>query len=145
MLYDLLQDEEFAVILKNHATQLLQYLFEKDQEFGIIADRKSITFDPSLPKEIYESLPEFPLFLLVNYTYESAKIEDGRLLFEAGFGPQNFGSVVTVPIDAILQIIVDETPIFVNLTATISKKPSVKNSMEAFLSNPENQKFLKKK
>ena len=145
MLYDILQDDEFAAILRSHAIEILQYLFEKGQEFGVIADLSQTTFDPMLPKEIYEALPEFPLFLLMNYTFDSAKLEDGKLVFEAGFGSENFGSVVSIPIEAILQIVVDETPIFANLTATLKKKRTYKNSMEALLSNPENRKFLKKK
>jgi hypothetical protein len=54
-----------------------------------------------------------------------------------------------------MQIIVDETPIFINLSQVkemqdISqerdeKTEGIKNSMSALLSNPENQKFLKKK
>ncbi|SMC08277.1 hypothetical protein [Nitratiruptor tergarcus] len=144
MLYDILQDEEFAVILKNHAIDIITYLFEKNQEFGVLVEISSVTFEPALPKNIYEQLPEFTLFLLMNYTYESARLEEGKLVFEAGFGAENFGSVVTVPIEAVLQIIVDETPIFVNLTASLAKKQQPKNSMEALLSNPENRKFLKK-
>ncbi|BCD62753.1 hypothetical protein NitYY0826_C1636 [Nitratiruptor sp. YY08-26] len=144
MLYDILQDEEFAVILKNHAIDIITYLFEKNQEFGVLVEISSVTFEPELPKNIYEQLPEFTLFLLMNYTYESARLEEGKLVFEAGFGAENFGSVVTVPIEAVLQIIVDETPIFVNLTASLAKKQQPKNSMEALLSNPENRKFLKK-
>ncbi len=145
MLYDILQDEEFATILTNHATDILYYLFEKDQEFGVLVDLKQVAFDPMLPQEIYEKLPEFTLFLLMNYTYESARLEDGVLQFEAGFGSENFGSVVRVPVGAILQIIVDETPIFVNLTATVPKQQTKpKSSMEALLSNPENRRFLKK-
>ncbi len=145
MLYDILQDEEFAALLRNHALEVLHYLFEKEQEFGVVADLSSITFDPMIPEDIYSQLPEFPLFLIVNYSFESARLENGSLVFEAGFGPQNFGSVVSIPASAILQIVVDETPIFVNLTASLKKKPSYKSSMEALLSNPENQKFLKKK
>ncbi|BCD60773.1 MULTISPECIES: hypothetical protein [unclassified Nitratiruptor] len=144
MLYDLLQDEEFSVILKNHAIDIIQYLFEKNQEFGVLVDLKRVTFEPMLPEDIYKNLPEFTLFLLMNYTYESAYLENGQLTFEAGFGPQNFGSKVTVPVEAIIQIIVDETPIFVNLTASIAKKEKPKSSMEALLSNPENRRFLKK-
>ncbi len=145
MLYDILQDDEFAAILRSHAIDIIRYLFEKGQEFGIIADLSQVSFDPMIPKNVYESLPEFPLFLLMNYTYESAKLEDGVLTFEAGFGSENFGSIVSVPVEAIVQIVVDETPIFANLTATLKKKRTYKNSMEALLSNPENRKFLKKK
>jgi len=145
MLYDILQDDEFAAILRSHAVEIIQYLFEKGEEFAVIADLSQVTFDPMIPKEIYDALPEFPLFILANYTYESAKLENGNLVFEAGFGSENFGSFVTIPVEAIVQIIVDETPIFANLTATLKKKRTYKNSMEALLSNPENRKFLKKK
>ncbi len=145
MLYDILQDEEFATILTNHATDILYYLFEKNQEFSILADLKQVEFNPKLPQNIYEKFPEFILFALMNYTYESARLHKGVLEFEAGFGSENFGAVVRVPVNAILQIIVDETPIFVNLTATIPKRQTrPKSSMEALLSNPENQRFLKK-
>ncbi len=144
MLYDILQDTEFSIILKNHAIDIITYLFEKNQEFGVLVDISAVTFDPMLPEDIMQQLPEFTLFVLENYTYESAKLEESTLIFEAGFGAQNFGSVVSVPIESILQIIVDETPIFVNLTASIAQKPKPKNSMEALLSNPENRKFLKK-
>ncbi len=144
MLYEILQDEEFSTILKNHAIDVISYLFEKNEEFGILVDISSVSFDPPLPQEIMQQLPEFTLFVLANYTYESASLQNSLLTFEAGFGPENFGSFVSVPVESILQIIVDETPIFVNLTASISKKPKPKNSMEALLSNPENRRFLKK-
>ncbi len=144
MLYDILQDEEFAAILKNHAIDIITYLFEKNQEFGVLVDIAAVSFDPQLPRHIYEELPEFTIFLLVNYTYESARLEGGTLIFEAGFGEENFGSIVSLPVEAILQIIVDKTPIFVNLTASLAKRQQPKNSMEALLSNPENRKFLKK-
>jgi len=148
MLYDILQDDEFGTILKNHATNLIKYLLEKDEPFGVLADTKSIVFSPDLPEDIVSSFSEFTLFLLMNYTLESAYLNNGKLIFEAGFGPQNIGSVVTVPIESILQIVVDETPVFVNLTATIKKpkkEEGIKSSMEALLSNPENAKLLKKK
>ncbi|WP_187647881.1 hypothetical protein [Nitrosophilus labii] len=148
MLYDILQEDEFSAILKNHATDLIRYFLEKDEPFGVLARTETLSFNPDIPKEIKETFAEFTLFLLVNYTLESAYTEDSKLIFEAGFGSENIGSVVTVPIESILQIIVDETPIFVNLTATINKprkEEGIKSSMEALLSNPENQKLLKKK
>ena len=74
------------------------------------------------------------------------------LVFEAGFGSENFGSVVTVPLLSIMQIIVEETPLFINLATyrekIVAKKEidrgGVENSMASFLSNPENSKFIKK-
>jgi hypothetical protein len=51
-----------------------------------------------------------------------------------------------------MQVIVDETPVLINLakyehkTAIVKEinTNGVKNSMDVFLSNPENSKFLKK-
>jgi hypothetical protein len=52
-----------------------------------------------------------------------------------------------------MQIIIDETPIFINLANVEASAPAnkevdlggIENSMASFLSNPENSKFLKKK
>jgi hypothetical protein len=75
------------------------------------------------------------------------------IVFEAGFGSENFGSVVSIPLLSIVQIIVDETPLLINLASYKKEIKSIKkevdsggieNSMSSFLSNPENSKFLKK-
>ncbi len=142
MLYDLLQDKEFGVILTNHANDIISYLLEKGEEFAIIVDITNVDFSPKLPPEF--KLPEFTKFLLVNYTFESAKLEKGVLTFEAGFGKENFGSVVSVPLESILQILIDDTPIFINLTASLQPKHKPKSSMEALMSNPENAHLLKR-
>ena len=91
------------------------------------------------------------LFFLAGYTFETARIEEDCLIFEAGFGSDNFGSVVTVPLLSIMQVIVDETPVLINLARYKKEQKvkkeindgGVKNSMDVFLSNPENKKFLK--
>jgi hypothetical protein len=91
------------------------------------------------------------LFFLAGYTFESARLEEETLIFEAGFGEENVGSFVQVPLLSIMQIIVDETPIFVNLASpsevasnkSTKRENGVENSMASFLSNPENQKFIK--
>lgn len=148
MLYDILQEEEFSQILKNHAKDLLTYFLEKNEPFGVLVKSEDLKFNPILPENITNNFGEFVLFVIANYTLESSYIENGNFIFEAGFGSENIGSVVTAPIESIFQIIIDETPIFLNLSATIKKRKkdnSVKNSMEALLSNPENQKLLKKK
>jgi hypothetical protein len=93
------------------------------------------------------------LFYLAGYTFESARIDQDSLIFEAGFGHENIGSYVTVPFLSIVQIIIDDTPAFVNLAlpqerqpiVNVEKSEGVQNSMSALLANPENQKFLKKK
>ena len=154
MLFNIVKNEAFGRIMNNHIQELLIYLFEQQQNFGILCKIEHLTFDPELPKHISDEFRPMTLFFLAGYTFESARIDDEVLIFEAGFGNENIGSFVTVPLLSIMQIIIDETPIFVNLatpesTKEINHQPNssegIKNSMTAFLSNPENDKFIKKK
>ncbi len=152
MLINILNDEKFVDLMQRHIEEVMLYLFDNDQNFGILCKIEHLTFEPELPEHITSEFRPMTLFYLAGYTYDSARIDGDRLIFEAGFGPENIGSFVTVPLPSIMQIIIDETPIFINHAVY---KPSeqkeeqsgggVENSMAAFLSNPENQKFLKKK
>ena len=149
MSINLFQTPEYRAIMEEHISKTLAYLFEKEQEFAIVCEVKHLTFTPELPSEIQETFKDTVLFVLSGYTFQSAKVEEGRFLFEAGFGSDNFGSTVSMPLLAIKQLFVSDTPVVINhaeiaLTAP-SREASTKNSMEALLSNPENKKFLKKK
>lgn len=154
MLIDIISSPKFGTLMQNNIQDLLIYLFEQEQNFGILCKIDQLHFEPELPKEINDEFRPMTLFFLAGYTFESAQITDNNIVFEAGFGADNIGSFVTVPLLSIMQIIIDETPIFVNL-AQVSALPEktegevkpegIKNSMSAFLSNPENQKFMKKK
>ena len=127
------------------------HFFAKEQNFGILCKIEDTTFEPSLPESINSEFRPLTLFFLAGYTFETARIEDGYLIFEAGFGADNFGSVVSVPLLSIMQLIIDESPVLINLSVykkglEIKKEPEasgVKNSMASFLSNPENSKFIK--
>ena len=153
MLIDVLNDEAFALMMQRHIQELLLYLFEHDQTFGILCKIEHLTFEPELPQYISREFRPMTLFYLAGYTYDSARVDDQQLIFEAGFGEENIGSFVTVPLLSILQIIIDETPVFMNHAifketgkrALNLNNDGVENSMAAFLSNPENKKFLKKK
>ena len=153
MLINILNDDRFAVLMQRHIEELLVYLFESDQNFGILCRIEHLGFEPPLPEHIRSEFRPMTLFYLAGYTYDSARIEEGCLIFEAGFGPENIGSFVTVPLLAIVQIIIDETPVFINHAVYREPRPTaeepsaggIENSMAALMSNPENQKFLKKK
>lgn len=154
MLFNIVKNEAFGRIMSSHIQELLIYLFEQQQNFGILCKIEYLSFDPELPKHISDEFRPMTLFFLAGYTFESARIDDEMLIFEAGFGNENIGSFVTVPLLSIMQIIIDETPIFVNLATPenakeINHQPGngegIKNSMAAFLSNPENDKFIRKK
>jgi hypothetical protein len=151
MLYELIKDGNYTKLMQKHIQELLLFMFEREQNFGILCKIEHLTFEPELPEHIRNEFRPMTLFFLAGYTFESARLEDETLIFEAGFGEENVGSFVQVPLLSIMQIIVDETPIFVNLSSpseVASNKPSkqengVENSMASFLSNPENQKFIK--
>ncbi|UFS63001.1 hypothetical protein LOH54_02485 [Sulfurimonas sp. HSL-3221] len=153
MLINILNDEKFVDLMQRHVEELMLYLFEHDQSFGILCKIEHLSFEPELPEHITESFRPMTLFYLAGYTFDSARIDGNRLIFEAGFGPENIGSFVTVPLPSIMQIIIDETPIFINHAVYKEGEEEmeavddggIENSMAAFLSNPENEKFLKKK
>ncbi len=151
MLIDMIKNDSFASLMHKHIEEVLFYMFEHHQHFGILCKIDHVTFDPPLPEHISSEFRQMTLFFLAGYTFESARLESGYLSFEAGFGSENIGSVVTLPLLGIMQIIVDETPVFVNLAPVKEQQKEVKetpkginNSMASFLSNPENKKFIKK-
>jgi len=150
MTINLFQTEEYKTLMRNHITQTIQYMFDKQQEFALACEIKHIEFNPELPLEIQNTFQDIVLFVLKNYSFETAALENDYFTFEAGFGAENFGSTVIIPILAIKQIMVSDNPIVLNLAhhsekATMPLTDSTKNSMEALLKNPENQKLLKKK
>lgn len=153
MLENVIENANFAKIMKKSIEDLVIHFFKEEQHFGILCKIEEISFDPPLPQNIGSEFRPLTLFFLAGYTFDTARIEDDMLIFEAGFGSENFGSVVSVPMLAIMQIIIDETPVFINLAINPLKvenrqgdeadNQGVQNSMASFLSNPENSKFLK--
>jgi hypothetical protein len=146
MTINLFQTPEYKALMQEHIEKTIGYLFNKNQEFALACEIEYVNFSPELPSDIKEAFKETVLFVLSGYTYETAKLEKGYFYFEAGFGSDNFGSTVTVPLLAIKQLFVGDHPIVLNLAEPIKKEEiSKKNSMEALLNNPENKKLLKKK
>ena len=146
MTINLFQTKEYKELMTEHISKTIAYLFNKNQEFAIACEIEHIDFDPALPQSIMEGFNDVVLFVLSGYTYESAQLGGEYFRFEAGFGEENFGSTVTIPLLAIKQVIVGEHPIVLNLAKPSPKQErSTQNSMEALLNNPENKKLLKKK
>ncbi len=150
MIVKLVNSPEFQSMMQSHLREIMALLLERDIPFGLLCNIEYVSFDPPLPPELSEQLQNVTLFMIAGYTFESFEITEHDIFFEAGFGPNNFGSVVSMPILAVLQVIVDETPLLINMSlpADIDEaqidEPGVKSSMDALLSNPENRKFIKK-
>ncbi len=152
MTINLFQTPEYRTLMQAHILKTIEYLFSKNQEFALACEVKTITFNPELPTEILDAFNETVLFILSGYTFESAQLDEGSFSFEAGFGSDNFGSTVSVPLLAIKQLFVGDNPIVINLANPViesEKKKEVsaskKSSIEALLNNPENKKLLKNK
>lgn len=150
MLEALLGSEEFHGMMKKHTREVLEILLKRGVHFSILTNIADVTFDPALPDQIRQNFKPITMFFLAGYTFESTCLVNDRISFEAGFGGDNFGSLVSLPIESILQIIIEEIPIFINLSTppkTVTKphkESGMKRSMEALMSNPENQKLIKK-
>lgn len=147
MVSNILEDIGFKDLISSQVKSTLEFLLQKDQEFSVTVNIQATTFDPELPKAIKDQLQNFSLFTLTNYTYTTIKVTDEFMSFEAGFGAENFGSVVKVPLHSVFQIVIDESILFLNPVATVDKfnkantDEDKRDSMSVFKSNPNNKKF----
>ena len=150
MLENLLGSEDFHALMKKHTKAVIELLLKRGVNFSILTNIADVTFDPPLPAEIRQNFKPITMFFLAGYTFESTQLYNGKMSFEAGFGSDNFGSLVSLPVEAILQIIIEEIPVFINLStppksvAKAPKEKGLRRSMEALMSNPNNQKLIKK-
>jgi len=154
MIFNIIEDPAYREMLEGQIYEVIDYLTEKNEEFSITANIKGATFNPEIPESISETFPHFTLFTLANYTYTTIELTETHISFETGFGAENFGSVVTIPLYAVFQIVIDESILFLNPTATVDKFfikedkkeeeniDQVKRSMNAFKLNKKNKKLL---
>lgn len=144
MIGNIINSEEYKQMVSEQIRELIEYLLNIDQEFALTANIKGVEFSPKLPLPIRKQLAPFSLFVLANYSYQSIVLEDEVIRFEAGFGKENFGSIVTIPFSAIFQIIVDESILYINPAATVEKHftsivEQKQRSFDAFKKNTPNK------
>ncbi|RXI28498.1 hypothetical protein CRU89_00670 [Aliarcobacter trophiarum] len=140
---NIMENIEIQELLQKHCKEIINSFISKDIDFSIIANISNSSFHPKLPSDLQDNLSKFSIFSLAGYTFKSAHLKDESLCFEAGFGKDNFGSLVKIPLNSIFQIIKDDNIIFINTSATfdnIVKNPK-NNSINLFKSNPNNKKF----
>lgn len=148
MLEKILTDESFCNLMRIHVYECLEYLLKKDIEFSVLANLSHTSFEPKLPKSIESSFrtPAI-LFALGGYTLQSSVLSQEELGFEAGFGNENFASVVKIPLGCIIQILIDSKPILINFSVYKPNKDDTKieKSKQIFMSNPKNKDIFSKK
>ncbi|WP_457560707.1 hypothetical protein [Caminibacter sp.] len=139
----IIENKEFQKLKEKHAKELLYFLLDNiKDEFSILCNLDGVRFNPELPPHIKSAFKEVIMFVLANYTLSTARIEGENLVFEAGFGEENFGSVVTVPIENIIQILQEDTPLFINVAATLPKPKEPEKPKNPFELNPRNKKLM---
>lgn len=157
MLEKLINSDRFCEYMYKSLREIISFMLDGGVEFGIICSTQEVVFEPELPHEIKKNIKPIALFVLSNYSFESAYMNDseGALYFEAGFGTDNYASLVKIELADIIQIVVGDTPVFINVCAGRQKpqKPrrqeqsaaevGTDRSMEKLLSRPENKRFLK--
>ncbi|ABV66571.1 conserved hypothetical protein [Aliarcobacter butzleri RM4018] len=143
MIKDIIENPNYKELIEKQIHDIIVFLLDNNQEFSITANITPISFNPALPEEIKSQLHKFSLFVLSNYTYTTIEINEEFLSFEAGFGSENFGSIVKIPLHAIFQIIVEDSILYLNSIATVEKfnRDLEKNSFNIFKNNPNNKKF----
>ncbi len=99
---------ELRLLNNKHCMEYLQFLSKNHLSFNLLCERDAIDFSPKLPKEIHEKFGSLVLFVLAGYTLESLMVDTQSVQFEAGFGPNNIGSVVQVELPGIIQILIKE-------------------------------------
>ena len=140
----LLYDNKYRDLMAKQTKEQIMFLLQNSYEFSIVVNMdEGVDFNPELPEEISSSFRDFTIFAIAGYTFKSAFVKDDEFIFEAGFGSENIGAMVYVDIDRIVQILIGETPIFINPTAATPKQKQ-KDSFDVFAQNPKNKKFFKK-
>jgi len=85
--------------------ELLELLLEVQTPFRIIVINKGIEYTPQLPPYIMKNLrDEILIFDLAKYTLSTGQIVGRQLVFEAGFGRENVGAEVSIPLGRISTI-----------------------------------------
>ena len=152
MVTDIIENKDYRNLIESQVYEVIEFLLSQNHEFSITANIKSVDFNPQVPNAISDSFQHFTLFTLSNYTYESIQLTQDYISFEAGFGSENFGSVVTVPLNGVFQIVLSESILYLNPTATVESffedeiiKDNVSQesrSMNAFKMNNSNKSLF---
>lgn len=140
MLDSFMSDRDYSTMLAQHAKELLLLLFSKETSFDVLANMAFTTFEPALPNELLPN-DDAVLFALGGYTLQSARIEQGCLKFHAGFGRDNFASLVSIPLHAIIRLSMGKNVLFINFSIC-EHETQIQKSRNIFKSNPENKNIF---
>ncbi|GAB0172024.1 MAG: hypothetical protein MR025_08520 [Helicobacter trogontum] len=99
-----MQNRDLKPMLAKHAREIIQLLINQNIHFSVQCSRQKVQFDPELPEEISSQFHPIIDFILAGFTFDSIEIWQDDMSFEAGFGKDNFPSLVVIPFSSIIQI-----------------------------------------
>lgn len=143
--------ERLRKIFNEHCLSLLEFFYDEKISFSLICYQKDVEFSPDLPSEITSKFNEIVNFYIGGYTLDSLMVkeigDEDFLFFEAGFGPDNIGTLVTININNIQAIGKkldngNEIIIFTRSFNLDSMEESKKENFDPIFSNPHNLKVL---
>jgi len=144
--------QAYEDLMKEHICDMIDILLDNNIEFRVLSHKSKLDFQPPLPSRVTDTMGDMVLFDISNYSFESAELNEEIFCFGAGFGSENMGATVCIPLSSIAQIFIGEVPILLNFTPLDRPRMndnqsnmSPKNSMEALLNNPNNQHLLQKR
>ena len=163
-MHQILFHPHFKLIVDTYAKDTLMFLVQEGINFNLLCDIKRTNFSPLLPENISSTFNDITLFVLAGYTFESIELRNEHITFEAGFGNENIGSLVSIPYSGIVQILLHdndllrEIPLFTNVShpcfynlspeeleqITFVQQEGLEQSNLAFASSLQNSRFFKK-
>lgn len=145
MINTIIENDDYKDLITSQIDDIIKFLLNSNKEFSITANIDAVTFNPALPDSIKGQLSQYSLFILSNYTFTTIKLQNNFISFEAGFGSENFGTTVKLPLHSIFQIVLDDSILYLNPLATVDKfnKNNKEKSLNVFKNNPQNKKLIK--
>lgn len=140
MFEEFYENKDLNLLLCKHASDIITFLRASRIQFDLLVKMKEVSFMPKLPEKL-RLKEEIALFALGGYTLDSIEFSKDKLQFHAGFGADDFPSMVSVPLKDIIRITVGKTVVFINFTT--AGEDEVEKSTNIFKSNPNNKDIFK--
>lgn len=145
--------KNLSKLLSQHCYEILHELTHNHVDFYIMTPLQNVYFNPTLPKDIIDTLSPITMFIISGFTLESLQLDRDGITFEAGFGKQNIASVISIDYKNILQISTRlndaEVTLFINIFSLDNvvgnedkesdEESLINSSRNAILSNPKNK------
>jgi len=138
---EIYQKESYKEAVQQSNYAFIHFLLQEQIAFTTIVHSNVIECNPPIPKSVI-NFDKLVRLDIANYTLESALLEKDALIIQTAFGIENYESTLTIPLEAIFQIAINQ-----DLIALSYYEPKEKelDSLNLFLSNPANQEILKKR